>query len=744
MPTSLDDTGQAPGAARGSEPVTGLRQAREVRLNIAPGARGWFLLDAHVGAECALCPTSVRIRRRAGIEDIPVATTRDGRIADLIELPPDTSEVTWRTPARGVSDDFPYSFRRIGWFERHLRMAIRVARTFLRLPRWLREEGGISLRHILADPSATYRRATAFRVRHPLTADSADAQTGVGYPLLYYADWIRRFDQLSEADVSAIRRHIERFARHPRFHLVVCARAGKGEAAGRTLASLRSQLYDRYACTVVEAGEGGGVPPESGNDPRPPERITGPDLPSWLVDFNAALVRSEDSWLMMVEAGDVLPRHALYWLAASILAQPDATVLYSDDDVMDESGNRSAPRFKPDWSPAHFHATHYIGAAAVIRADAAARAGGITAECCEHGNYDLLLRVMADSAARCVHVPAVLLHRARHARTAGREDDAWCAAVLRRHFSRHGVAAQVEQTSPGCRRVRYGLPVESPLVTLIVPTRDAVTLLRKCLRGVLEKTAYPRYELVLVDNRSTDPEALAYLNELARHPAVRVLRYDRPFNYSAINNWAVQQARGEVLCLLNNDIEVLSPDWLEEMVGHLLQPAVGVVGAKLFYPFHRVQHGGITFGPGGCADHLHTHLFHEEPGYCNRAVVAQELSAVTGACLLTWKRAYEGLGGLNEKELPVAFNDVDYCLRAQEAGYRVIFTPHARLLHHESATRGSDAPLLRRLRARREVKYMRARWRERLRHDPYYNPNLSYWRPDFSLSETDRIERPWR
>jgi GT2 family glycosyltransferase len=224
---------------------------------------------------------------------------------------------------------------------------------------------------------------------------------------------------------------------------------------------------------------------------------------------------------------------------------------------------------------------------------------------------------------------------------------------------------------------------------------------------------------------------------------VNVFRYDRPFNFSAINNFAVRQARGTVLCLLNNDTEVISPDWLEEMVGHLLQARVGVVGAKLYYADGRVQHAGDAVGPGGCANHLHSSLDHDDPGYCRRAMLAQDLSAVTAACLVTWRKLYLGLGGLDEKRLAVAFNDVDYCLRVRAAGQRVVWTPHAELYHHESVTRGADDSWRRKLHARREVAEMRGRWANVMRRDPFYNPNLSYDQPDFSPSRMPRVKKPW-
>ena len=284
--------------------------------------------------------------------------------------------------------------------------------------------------------------------------------------------------------------------------------------------------------------------------------------------------------------------------------------------------------------------------------------------------------------------------------------------------------------------MRDPVPEPAPLVSIIVPTRDRVELLRRCVESVQGRSSYARREILVVDNRSAEPETRRYLESCG----LRVLRYDAEFNFAAINNFAARQASGEVLVLLNNDTEVISPDWLEEMLGHLLQSGVGAVGAKLYYPDGTVQHAGDAIGIGGGAHHLHNGLAHGAPGYCYRAVVAQEVSAVTAACLMTRKDLYLSLGGLDEKRFPVSFNDVDYCLRLQDAGCRVIFTPHAELIHHESASRGDGAASPAEKAAARAL---RRRWRRRLEADPYYNPNLSNERADFSLADPPRIERPW-
>jgi GT2 family glycosyltransferase len=316
--------------------------------------------------------------------------------------------------------------------------------------------------------------------------------------------------------------------------------------------------------------------------------------------------------------------------------------------------------------------------------------------------------------------------------------------AVQRHLIRRGIEASISPTLQGCRRIRYQLPPSLPLVSIIIPTRDALAILRRCVDGVLAKTTYARYEVLVIDNQSRDPAAMAYLREIAAHPAVQVLQFDQPFNFSAINNFAAKEARGELLCLLNNDTEVITPDWLDEMVGHLMQDQIGVVGAKLFYPDGRVQHGGDTVGPGGCANHLHNGIARDDPGYCHRAVVAQDLSAVTAACLLTRRDLYLELGGLDARWLRVAFNDVDYCLRVRAAGWRVVWTPHAELYHHESVSRGKNNTWRKILRSELEVAVMRRRWRHVMRNDPFYNPNLNYRQPDFTPGRTLRVMKPWQ
>jgi GT2 family glycosyltransferase len=276
-----------------------------------------------------------------------------------------------------------------------------------------------------------------------------------------------------------------------------------------------------------------------------------------------------------------------------------------------------------------------------------------------------------------------------------------------------------------------------------VPTRDRADLLRRCLAGLLESTDYPALEIVVVDNQTTDPTALALLDRLAATPRVRVVQYDFPFSFSAINNYAVTLCGGEILCFLNNDIEVISAEWLREMVRHAARSSIGAVGAKLLYPNDTIQHAGIFLGVHGVAGHPHRYLPVEDPGYAGRAVVGQDVSAVTGACLMLRRRVFEELGGYNDRDLPIAFNDVDLCLRLLKAGYRNYWTPYALLRHHESATRGSENTPEKQERFQKELSYMKRVWGQELLHDRAYSPNLTLSSEDLGFAFPPRVRRPW-
>jgi GT2 family glycosyltransferase len=305
--------------------------------------------------------------------------------------------------------------------------------------------------------------------------------------------------------------------------------------------------------------------------------------------------------------------------------------------------------------------------------------------------------------------------------------------AINAHLQRRDVHAHVKLIGFGYR-IHYDLPDAPPLVSIVIPTRNNVDHLRKCIHSLLSKTTYPKTEILIVDNGSDEEHTRAYLDRLDAHASIRILRDPGPFNYSALNNAAVKAARGDLICLLNDDTEAITPDWLQEMAALALQPGVGAVGARLWYPDDTLQHGGLILGILGVAGNAHKHMPKGHHGYFGRAGLTQSLSAVTAACLVVQKSVYEEVGGLNETDLQVAYNDVDFCLRLREAGYRNVWTPNADLYHHESASRGSDTAIDKQDRFHRETRYMKRRWEALLADDPAYNPNLTLERDDFSLA----------
>ena len=460
---------------------------------------------------------------------------------------------------------------------------------------------------------------------------------------------------------------------------------------------------------------------------------------------NSAIHIATGKWLVLLDHDDELAPDALYWIADAAERRPDCQLIYSDEDKIDEAGKRSDPYFKPDWNPDLFLSQNMFSHVGAYRADLVRAVGGFRVGYEGSQDYDLALRCIERIRPdQIVHIPRVLYHWRIHAGSTAHAIEAKPYAMvageraLNDHLRRTGVDATAEAVGYGYR-VRYVLPAVPPLVSLIIPTRNGLKLLRQCVESIFEKTDYPHYEIIVVDNGSDDKATLRYLDALATRPNVRVMRDDRPFNYSALNNAAVAQARGEVVGLLNNDLEVIDAGWLTEMVSHALRPGVGAVGARLWYADDTLQHAGVVLGIHGIAGHVHRFLPRGDVGYCGRASLIQSFSALTGACLLVRKSVYEELGGLNETELQVACNDVDFCLRAREAGYKNIWTPYAELYHHESASRGFDDTPEKQARSAKEVAYMKQRWGDALLNDPAYNPNLTLDSEDFGLAWPPRV-----
>lgn len=540
-----------------------------------------------------------------------------------------------------------------------------------------------------------------------------------------YAQWLNvqaRHDRTTPAILQALAMRLEL---RTRFSLLVDDQPGLADM----FAALSAQVYGTFECLVaVRPGSVAALP----DDPRF-RRIEMVD--SGANALNRLAKAAAGDYVVGLDPSDLLDPSALFWLAHMVHQQVDSRVLFADEDCIDPDGTRIAPAFRPDFNYELFLSHNMLGRLVAFRRDLFLQMGGFDADAGVDSGYDLAMRVWeSEGAVAFSHVARVL----NHVRGGGVRRVA--PAVLQRHFERLGVEAKISEApeAPDYNRVRRHL-VEQPLVSIIIPTRDRVELLRTCVDSILARTTYPFYEIIIVDNGSTETATLNYLRSLTQ-PHIRILRDAQPFNFSTLNNGAVVHARGDFVCLMNNDIEIATPDWLEEMLSFAQVPEVGCVGARLWYPDGTLQHGGILVGYlGTAAGHLHKFIRRGDPGYGARAVVHQSLSAVTAAVLLVRRAIYEQVGGF-DPALAVAFNDVDFCLRVREAGYRNVYTPYAEMIHYESATRGVDSTSAQRQREKAEIERLQKRHGAILCHDPAYSFNLSTSSEDVSFAFPSRIE----
>ena len=465
---------------------------------------------------------------------------------------------------------------------------------------------------------------------------------------------------------------------------------------------------------------------------------------------NDALRLATGDFVALLDHDDELASTALYLVALALNKNPDLQLLYSDEDKLDAQNRRTEPYFKSDWNPELFLAQNFVSHLGVYRTDLVRRVGGFRVGFEGSQDYDLTLRCIEEIQPKQIeHLPWVLYHW-----RAGDQSTASCATAkpyaqeaarraVQEHLDRRGIEGTVVPSLGVYLQTKYALPTERPMVSIVIPTRDQASSLKRCVYSIFEKTDYPAYELIVLDNESYDSEALEFLAELKKRDGVRVERIDDAFNYSRLNNHGVELSRGSFVALLNNDVEVLHADWLTEMVSRAMQPKVAMVGARLWYPNGTIQHGGVILGAGGIAGHAHVGLRRDEPGYFARAHLAQDVSAVTTACALVKREVYLQVGGFDEN-LAVTFNDIDFCLRLREAGYRIVWTPYAELIHHESASRGFDNSAPKQMRFLAEVDYMKSKWGDILQRDPFYNPNLSLDENLFTLAFPPRTTKPWQ
>lgn len=560
-----------------------------------------------------------------------------------------------------------------------------------------------------------------------------------------YHNWIAEYDTLSDNELKTMMKSIGDFVHKPLISIIMPVYNSNSAWLTEAIESVINQIYPYWELCIADDCS---TDPEvikilenykeTNSQIKVVFRNSNGHIPA---ASNSAIELAEGEFIALLDHDDLLPTHALFWVVKAINQNPNVKLLYSDEDKINCEFKRSEPYFKCNWNPELFYSQNFISHLGVYNTEIVKKIGGFRSGFEGSQDYDLALRFTEIIDKEDIfHIPKVLYHWRIHENSTSSVQNIKQYAftsgqkAIGEHFRRAEINADVQIMSPGLYRIKYALPDPLPLVTLIIPTKNKSELLSKCVSSILSKTTYPNYDILIIDNNSDEQETIEYLAKIQFDKKVKCIRDERPFNFSSICNNAVQLAEGEYIGLLNNDTEVITPEWIEEMLAIAAREGIGAVGAKLLYPDNTIQHGGIVLGIGGVASHAHKHQPGSSYGYFGRAVLTQEFSAVTAACCLIRKSTYLSIGGLDEKNLAIAFNDVDFCLRLKHAGYRNIWTPFAQLYHHESVSRGNEDTQEKEKRFNREKDFLINNWGDLFENDPAYNPNLTLQNENFELA----------
>jgi GT2 family glycosyltransferase len=697
-----------------------------------PLVPGWYRIEARIQTDPMVRPR-VRFDFGDGPEGLPVRLARDH---------PPMFSAFCRVPRPLVALQFEPCDHPTGF----------VVDTFgvRKIPFWkvARRAVASAIKHLHADPVRFRRfvRDAALSMVQPKRVENFSSASSLYWASsnrdIRYNLWQASFDFDEHRHRTAVEQRSAALTVRPRFTLLMPLTAARKPLVEAAISAVAEQIWQDWELSIAVDRD---IDPEvaevcdtwSAREPRISVRrvAAGSGVSA---AANAALAAATGTHVAVIGETEQLRPHALAEFALALDDAPDAEIVYADEDTLNEDGGRSDPHFKPDWSEDLFRSWNYLGRPTVLKTVTVRAVGGFRRAVEAAQEFDLLLRIVERiPASGIIHLPKVLCHRfaGQRPETPGSTaSEAFGAGrmALEEHLQRTRIDGSVLAVPEfPSYRVRRSVPAPAPLITLIVPTRDRPDLLRPFLTSLFELTDYPNFRLVLIDNGTVDTEALAILEAAGARDNVTVVRDEAPFNYSRLNNRAVALAEGPLIGLLNNDIKIVHADWLTEMISHALRPDVGCVGAKLYYPDGRIQHAGVGLGISGVAGHVH-HLFpRDSTGYFGRLSMVHDFSAVTGAVMVMRKAVYEEVGGLDETNLTVAYNDIDLCLKIRRAGYRVLWTPFARLVHYESASRGLDMAPEKRTRYELEVAYMRSAWGSALMVDPFYSPNFDLNRPDF-------------
>jgi glycosyltransferase involved in cell wall biosynthesis len=565
-----------------------------------------------------------------------------------------------------------------------------------------------------------------------------------------YDMWLKNYYLLNNIKRKQIEYIIEKFSIKPKISIIMPTYNSNVNWLKEAIESVKSQLYSNWElCIADDASENPYlkelIKEYSDEDSR--IKVVFRDKNGHIsAASNSALKLTTGEFTGILDHDDMISEDALFWVVYYYNQNLNAKLIYSDYDKLNSYGNLIFPFFKPDWNYQMLLRINNINHFTLYNTEIMKAIGGFREGYEGSQDYDLTLRfieIIDDSSI--IHIPKILYHWRMHdeslAQNISAKEYAYEASTkaIQEHFARLNIDAEVIENPNKTKRIKYNLPKNKPLVSIIIPTKDNYDLLNKCVSSILKKTTYKNYEIIVVNNNSTCITTIEYLAELNNYKKISVIEDNGDFNYSRINNYAVKFAKGDLLCLLNDDTEVITENWLEEMVGHIIQKNIGIVGAKLLFPNKTIQHAGVIIGlMNGAAGHI---LSHEEDLDINgfgRGHIAQNFSAVTGACMLIRKTIFEKVGGLDEEFLKVTFNDIDLCLKVKSKGYDIVWTPYAKLYHKESASRGYDDTIEKQNLSKYESKIFIERWKNFIKHDPAFNPNLSLKSTKYEIAEESR------
>ena len=555
-----------------------------------------------------------------------------------------------------------------------------------------------------------------------------------------YGPWYEAYKP-DEAALEKQRNH--KFSKTPLISIAVPAYKTPGVFLRQMIRSVQDQTYGNWElCIANGSPEDEEMKKILRECAREDSRIRYKNLKENLGiagNTNEAFAMAGGEFVGLLDHDDLLAPNALYEAVKAVNKNPQADVIYTDEDkVTTDLSEHFQPHLKPDFSLDLLRSNNYICHFFIVRREILEKTGGFRKEFDGAQDHDLIFRCV-EQAREIAHIPEILYHwRTHKASTADNPASKMYAfdagkRAIEAHLDRMGVKGIVSHTKDlGFFRVKY--PIQgSPLVSVIIPNKDEAPTLRACIDSIREKTTYKNYEILIIENNSTSKEIFQYYKELSGQENIRIFNWKKEFNYSAINNYGASKARGEYLLFLNNDVTVITPDWMEEMLGVCQRKEVGAVGVKLLYPDNTIQHAGCVIGIGGIAGHMFVDMPADRTGYLHKASILQDMSAVTAACMMMKRKAFEEAGGFTE-ELAVAFNDVDLCLKVRKEGYLIVYDPYAQLYHMESKTRGEEDSEKKLRRFQTEIEYMRCHWLDILKNgDPYYNKNLSLTKWNYSL-----------